>query len=123
LPAEAQAQMKSVFAKQQNTTVDHCVTPEEARQPAGKFFTGKEADNCRYERFTMRGGKIDAVMRCTDDRSASATMTMTVSGTYTPESSNTRSDMQIDGGPQGSMRIKAVSEAKRAGECTGPKSG
>jgi hypothetical protein len=118
MPPEAQAQMKGFYAKM-NNTIDSCLTPEDAKKPGGKFFGGKDADNCKYDHFTMRGGKIDAVMRCTGE--GSGEMKMTIAGTYTPESSTTHSDMEISS-KDGTMRIKALSEAKRAGECTGKES-
>ena len=117
MPAAAQAQMKDVFTRQQNVTVDHCVTPEQAKRPDGDFFTGKKADNCRYDRFTMSGGKVDAVMRCTGEQSTE--MTMTMSGTYTAESSSARTEMVVDSGDRGSMTMKARSEARRVGNCDG----
>lgn len=116
MPARAQEQMKQMFAQQQNITVDHCVTPDEAKRPASDFFTGKKSDNCRYERFTMDGGKVDAVMRCTGE--GGGDMKMTMSGAYTAESATTNSDMVVTTG-QGNMTMKARSEAKRVGECDG----
>lgn len=115
MPPEAQAQMKGFYAKM-NNSIDSCLTPEEAKKPGGKFFAGKDADNCKYDHFTMKGGKIDAVMRCTGE--GSGEMKMTIAGTYTPDSSTTHSDMEISS-KDGTMRIKALTEAKRAGECTG----
>lgn len=114
MPPSAAAQMKGFFAQQRNTTVDYCLTPEEAKRPDGKFF-GEKSNNCRYEHFTMSGGKIDAVMRCEGD--GPGIMTMKMSGTYTAENSTTRSDMEVTGSRQGAMRIKAVTEARRIGEC------
>ena len=118
MPPETQAQMKGFYAKM-NNSIESCLTPEEAKKPGGKFFAGKDADNCKYDHFTMRGGKIDAVMRCTGE--GSAEMKMTITGSYTPESSTTHSDMEISG-KDGSMRIKALTEGKRTGECTGKES-
>ena len=115
VPPAAAAQMKSFFAEQRNTTVNYCLTEEEAKRPGGKFFTGEETKNCRYDHFKMSGGKVDAVMRC--DGNGASTMKMTTRGTYTGDSSTTRSDMEITGGRDGSMRIKAVTEARRTGEC------
>jgi len=115
MPVRAQDQMKAIFAEQQNVTIDYCVSPEEARRPGGKFFTGKESKDCRYDSFTMSGGKVDAVMRCEGEGSGSMTMKMT--GTYTPDSSTTRSEMVVSGGREGSMTMKARSEAHRVGEC------
>ena len=119
MPASMQAQMKDAFTQRQNVTVDYCVTPEEARRPGGKFFTGKESKDCRYDSFTMSGGKVDAVMRCKGDGAGS--MTMKMAGTYTPDSSTTRSEMVVDGGSEGNMTIKAVTEARRVGECDAKK--
>ena len=116
MPAAAQAQMKDMFARQQNITVDQCITPEQAKRPSGDFFTGKKADNCRYDRFTMSGGKVDGVLRCTGEQSSE--MVMTMSGTYTPQSSSTRTEMVMNTG-QGSMTMKARSEARRVGACEG----
>ena len=118
MPPEAQAQMKGFYAKM-NNSIDSCLTPEDVKKPGGKFFGGKDADNCRYDHFTMSGGKIDAVMRCSGG--GSGEMKMTIAGTYTPESSTTRSDMEISS-KDGTMRIKALTEAKRAGECTSKES-
>lgn len=118
MPPEAQAQMKGFYAKM-NNSINSCLTPEDVKRPGGKFFGGKDADNCRYDHFTMSGGKIDAVMRCSGE--GSSEMKMTIAGSYTPESSTTRSDMEISS-KDGTMRIKALTEAKRAGECTGKES-
>jgi hypothetical protein len=117
MPAEAQAQMKAIMGRQQNVTVEHCISAEEAKQPSGRFFTGKEPQNCRYDRFSMSGGRIDAVMRC--EGRPSGSMTMTVSGTYTPDRSTTRADMSMSGGPGGGMHIRSVTENRRIGACTG----
>lgn len=119
MPPEAQSQMKQVMSQHQNTTYKYCLTPEEAKEPRGKFFSGKEANNCRYEHFTMGGGKIDAVMQCNNDNQR---MTMTVNGTYSPDSYETHVAMNMVGGSEGNMSMKMRSEAHRVGECTGKQS-
>ena len=115
MPAATKAQMKGMFAQRQNVTINHCVSPEEARKPDGKLFTGQDSKNCRYDHFTMGDGKIDAVMRC--DGEQGSAMTMTMAGTYTPESSSTRSEMRVSSGREGAMTIKARTETRRVGEC------
>jgi hypothetical protein len=117
MPASTKSQMKNMFAERQNVTIDHCVSPEQAKKPDGKFFSGQDSKNCRYEHFTMGNGKIDAVMRCQGESSGSMTMKMT--GSFTPESSSTRSEMQVSSGREGTMTIKARSDARRVGECDG----
>ena len=117
LPASAQAEMKRIMGERQDYTAEYCLTPEEAKRPRGKFFTGKDSDNCKYDRFDMAGGKVDAVMRC--EGKPSGSMTMTISGTYSPDSYTSRVAMEMTGGREGGMTMKMHSEAHRIGECTG----
>lgn len=116
MPPAMQGRMKQMLAQQQNIVSESCLTPEDAKRPDGKFFTGKESRNCRYERFTMSGGKLDAVMRC--DSGQGGAMVMTMNGTYTPTESTTNMDMEVSG-PEGMMKMKALTENKRIGDCTG----
>jgi hypothetical protein len=116
MPAQAQAEMKRAMSQVQNNTFEYCVTPEEAKHPAGKMFTGKDSGNCRYDHFTMGSGKFDAAMRCQEPGNAQ-TMTMAMNGTYSPEAYDSHVSMNVAGGPQGSMTMKMRSEARRIGEC------
>ena len=68
MPPEVRAQMKEMMARG-HTPVENCLTPEEVKQPKEDFFAGNE--NCRYDHFTMGGGKIDAEMHCDRGRDAS----------------------------------------------------
>jgi hypothetical protein len=115
LPPEAQAEMKKAMSAHGAATYRYCLTPEEAKEPRGKFFSGKAENNCRYDHFTMGGGKIDAAMRCNEPTGA---MTMTVAGTYSPDSYSSRVTMNMEGGAQRGMSMKMRSEAHRIGECT-----
>ena len=115
MPAEAQSAMKQAMSQHGKMTYDYCLTPEQAKRPQGKFFNNKAANNCRYDHFTMGGGKIDAVMRCEGKPSS---MTMTIEGTYGADNYSTHVQMNMEGGPQGAMSMKMRSEAKRVGECT-----
>lgn len=117
LPPSAQAEMKRILGERQGYTYEYCLTPEEAKRPRGKFLTGKESDNCKYDHFDMAGGKVDAVMRC--EGKPSGTMTMTISGTYSPDSYTSKVAMEMTGGREGGMTMKMHSEAHRIGECTG----
>ena len=120
VPPSVLAGMKDVMGRQLNVTIEHCVTPEEAKKPGSDFFTGKKSDDCRYEHFTMGDGKVDAVMRCQGNRAG--LMTMKMAGTFTPESSSTRSEMEVNqasNGDAGIMTIKARTETRRIGECDG----
>ena len=117
MPPQAQEEMKRVMGQVRNTSYEYCVTPEEAKRPREKMFAGKDADHCRYEHFTVGGGKFDAAMRC-EAKNGSQPMTMAVNGTYSPDSYQTHVSMNVEGGPQGAMSMKMRSEAHRVGECS-----
>ena len=117
IPPQAQAEMKRVMGQVQNNSFEYCVTPEEAKHPGGKMFTGKDNGNCRYDHFKMGDGKFDAAMRCEGDTKAQV-MTMAMNGTYSPDAYTSHVSMNVEGGPQGTMTMKMRSEAKRIGECT-----
>ena len=97
---------------------ESCVTPEEAAKPKEDFFA-KGTGNCRYQHFAMGAGKIDAAMQCRED-GMSRTMTMT--GTYGPDSYQMNMSSAGEGqagNPMGGMTMKMNMAAKRTGPCTG----
>ncbi|HET9811275.1 MAG TPA: DUF3617 domain-containing protein [Sphingomicrobium sp.] len=116
MPAAAAEEMKRMVA--QTHTAETCLTPEEARQPKGGFFGGN--DQCRYDHFTMSGGKIDAQMHC---EQAGGTQVMAMTGTYSADAYTMRMKSTMDGGAGGepiAMQMKV--EAQRIGDCTGKES-
>lgn len=115
MPPEAQSQMKRVMGQHGNMTYQYCLTPEQAKKPGGKFFNRQASKNCRYDHFTMGGGKIDALMRCAVPEGS---MSMAIAGTYAADSYSTHVAMNMEGERQGGMSMKMRSEAKRIGECT-----
>ena len=95
-----------------------CVTEQQIRAKHG-LFTGQESanKNCRYDHFTMAGGKIDAAMSCD---MPNAKMAMTMTGSYAPDSyhmdaATTTSASTAAGGMSMSMTI----DGKRVGACRG----
>ena len=99
----------------QARTIVSCLTPEEVRAPKGKFF-GAMDKSCKYDRFTMAGGKIDSVMTCT---TGGMTRTMTMAGTYSPDSyTMAMSSTGTGTGPE-AMSMKMSMAGKRTGACTG----
>jgi hypothetical protein len=114
--------MSGNMASQMNSSIGQvqtqasCLTPEEAKRPKEDFFAGDDK-NCRYDRFNMADGKIDAVMKCS---AGGTSHTMTLNGAYTPETYNMRMAMEAGGGDAAAgMRMKMRVDAKRVGECTG----
>jgi hypothetical protein len=114
MPREAAEQMRGMLTR--TRTAETCLTPEDAKQPDATFFAASE--QCRYDRFEMRGGKIDAVMRC---QQQGATQVMEMTGTYSPTSYRMDMISRTQGGPGGeAMTIQMRVEAERTGECDQP---
>ena len=114
-PPEAADAMRSMAHRAQVN--ESCLTPEQAKRPKEDFFAG-EGKNCRYERFTMGNGKIDAVMKCSSQGMA---QTMAMQGTYGPDAYQMRMSMdaKAGSGPPGGMTMTMRVDAKRIGECDG----
>lgn len=116
MPPQMAQQMKQTMTKVQDNTYDTCLTPADVKRPKEDFFAGRNND-CRYDHFTMSGGKIDAAMRC--ERKGSETMTMAINGSYSRDSYEATMAMDVTGGPGGKgMKMRSRSESHRVGECT-----
>jgi hypothetical protein len=116
MPPELAERMKAAMAQRTPTQTDSCLTPEDAKRPKEDFFGGADK-SCRYDRFTMAAGKIDAVMKCS---AGGASQTMTMNGTYSPDDYRMR--MTVDAAQGGSATERGMNmtmrvEAKRIGAC------
>ena len=114
MPPEFAAKMKQ--QKVAARDVESCLTPEQAKQPKGGMFAGIDK-SCRYERFIMNDGKIEAAMRCTQNQTV---QTMTMTGTYAPERYDMNLSSEVGGtGPQAGTTMKMKVASRRVGECDG----
>src|SRR3954463_5324438 len=78
MPAQYAAKMKQEIAEHRNEASKHCIKAEDVKKPKEDFFgAGK---SCRYDHFTMGGGKIDIQMICKQEN---MTQTTGMSGSYT----------------------------------------
>jgi hypothetical protein len=108
--------MKAMMAEKQEHGSQTCLTAEDVKRPKEDFFAGKN-NNCRYEHFTMGGGKIDAALQC-GGKGGSSTMQM--AGTYSPDTYQMQAAMKVEGpgNEPGGMAMKMRVEARRVGECS-----
>lgn len=116
MPPEAAAQMKTQTGKGQK--FDNCLTPEQAKKPAADFFAGQNKD-CRYDHFSMDGGKLDAKMVC---KTGGMTVNATMAGTFSSDHFELAMTSKSEGTPGQPMTAHTMSmkmEARRTGECTG----
>jgi outer membrane receptor for ferric coprogen and ferric-rhodotorulic acid len=116
MPPEMAQRMKTMMAENQEHGFQTCLTAEDVKRPKEDFFAGK-GNECRYEHFTMGGGKIDAAMHCGSKPGGSQVMQM--AGTYSPESYQMQTSMKMEGRetPQGAISMSMRVEAQRIGEC------
>lgn len=114
LPAEYAAKMKQTMAERSQETSKHCLTQADVKKPKADFF-GSQDKSCKYQHFSMGGGKIDIQMAC--DREGS-TMKMNMTGTYTPTSYAMDMASTASGGAQEGMSMKMHVASNRVGECT-----
>ena len=113
MPPGAAEQMKQMMGE--GRSYESCLTEAEASRPKEDFFTGR-SEQCRYDHFTMGGGKIDARMRCAQ---GGATQVMAMQGTYSPETYQMVMRTSLEGAPEpaGGMTMRMRVEARRVGEC------
>jgi hypothetical protein len=114
MPESAQASVRQTMAAA-NAGHEFCLTDAETRRPSEDFFAGKDS-KCRYERFAMKGGKIDGVMRCEHD---GMKQVMELAGDYSPDHYTMRMDMrtQSQRTNMGNMHMVMQVDAKRIGDC------
>jgi Protein of unknown function (DUF3617) len=110
--------MGSAMKKANAAPHSYCVTPEQASKPSAELFAGKGSGDCRYDKFTMCDGRIDAAMTCTR-KGTPGTMTMATSGTYSSTAYAVAMDMKVSNPqvPGGAMMMKARTKGTRTGDC------
>jgi hypothetical protein len=113
MPPEMADKMKASMAEHQREASRHCVTEAEVRKPKEDFFGADKS--CRYEHFTMGGGKIDIAMVC---KGEGATRTTNMHGTYTPTTYSMDMSSTGSGGEGQDMSMKMHVDSKRVGECS-----
>ena len=113
VPGAVADQMKA--SMEHKSTDLQCITPEEVKKP--EVFAGKQDSGCKYERFEMGGGKINAVMHCPASEGGGK-MTMTMNGTYSPRDYTVDATMDMSGAGDGQgMKMAMHATAKRVGDC------
>jgi hypothetical protein len=113
IPPEYASKMKQTMAQHQQEASRHCLTEADVKKPKEDFFGADKS--CRYDHFTMGGGKIDVAMVCNRE---GTTQNMNVSGSYTPTSYSTDMSMSGSEGREKGMSMKMHVDSNRIGECT-----
>ncbi|HEV2594456.1 MAG TPA: DUF3617 domain-containing protein [Sphingomicrobium sp.] len=114
LPPQYAEKMKQSMAESRNHATRHCITAADVKKPKEDFFGADKS--CKYQHFTMGGGKIDIQMICGEE---GATQTTNMSGTYTPTRYSVNMSSIGSGNKQSLMSMKMHVDSERVGECTG----
>lgn len=120
LPAQTAAAMKDQMTNAigRQTVSENCVTPEQAKTPPAELLAGSNAGDCRFGKYAMAGGTLDATLSCKP--AAGGEMTMTMAGPFSGDSFALDATMQVAPPGVGSgkaMTIKTRMTGKRNGEC------
>lgn len=113
MPPEMAKQMTG-----RTNTISHCMTREEADKNAEEMFKKQGDGSCTYKRFSMAGGRIDALMACTGGQGG-GTSEIAMAGTYSASAYQMETEMKISNPqmPQAQMTMKAKTTGKRTGDC------
>jgi hypothetical protein len=120
MPPEAAARMKGAMAS--GNSFANCLTKEEAEKPTADFFAGANKD-CRYDHFSMKGGRLDARMQC---KSGGMTINATMAGQFSSDNfqlTMTSKSEGTAGQPMTAHTMSMKMNARRTGECTGSEKG
>lgn len=108
---------KMAQLKQQERNVAGCREAKDLK-PLDLDQLQKVAGECRFSRYSLVGGKLDAAFECTQQNGMK--MAMTANGTTAPEGFDVTLD-QKSGTPGGAdyVALKLRASGKRLGECRG----
>lgn len=99
------------------SVVTSCMTPEQAERPGEDMFGGSQG-NCRFDRFTMKDGRIDGAMTCTGDGAGNQPAKITMSGDFTRTTFNLDNRIEAAPGSGPAIKMRSKVQGKRLGECT-----
>lgn len=115
LPPQMAEQMKRQML--QKSTVSSCMTPEQAANPNEDLFAGKSG-NCRFDRFTMKDGKVDAAMTCTGGGQGAGAAKIAMTGTFDKTRFQLDNRIEAKGpGAASAMKMRSRVTGERTGDC------
>jgi hypothetical protein len=112
IPAEA---LRGMIGNK--TSVQNCVTPEQAEKPSANFLAGQKDSDCTYQDFSMNDGRMTGTMSCTVPGMPGKTV-MKMDGKYSPVAYDMNMDMDVAMPGGAKMNVKARTTGRRTGECT-----
>jgi hypothetical protein len=117
-PPGTAAQMQAAMSKADESSL--CITAEMADKGFRDMFDkASKSGDCKYDRFDVSGGKVDALLHCENPDRGKGTIAM--SGTVGAEGSDITVSIDQQGGPppMANAKIGMHLVSQRVGECTG----
>lgn len=117
-PPEMAAQVQAAMTKAQES--NFCMTAEMANQGFRDMFEKVgQGSECKYDRFEVSGGRLDALLQCENPVQGKGTITM--AGKVGEEGSDINVAVEQRGGqaPMANAKIAMHLVSQRIGECTG----
>lgn len=96
-------------------TSEYCVTPEDLQRPSADAMGGEGAENCEYEDWSYRGGRMRAVLVCTIPGQGQSRMVMEGSGSPTAYRSTVTSEISTR--QMGTITMRGNVTGERIGDC------
>ncbi|MFN4020006.1 MAG: DUF3617 domain-containing protein [Erythrobacter sp.] len=96
------------------TTTEYCLTQEDVDKGFEEMMKRGQNGECSYERFSLKDGKMDAVMVC---KTAEGDARMTMNGTVTPTSSDFTASMAMQVPEMGEGKMTFTARHERVGDC------
>jgi hypothetical protein len=112
-PGMPQVEKQMQQSAGQARTITECLTEETVKKPFDRFTEGLSGD-CRYEHFTMGGGRIDNRLQCTTGQ---LKRTIATQGTYDAQNYSLKINSDATGGPIPRTLMAMSLDAKRTGDC------
>jgi hypothetical protein len=115
MPAGMAEQLRQQMMSRSSVT--SCMTEEQSANPSESLFGGQRGQ-CRFDRFSMKAGRIDAVMTCAGDGREVEAARITLTGTFDATHFETESTIESTGGERGRMSMRSRVKGERVGACT-----
>lgn len=116
MPAQLAGRMGEMFAKT-GQSHEFCLTLADADKGFEDFTKRAAQGDCKYERFSMAGGKIDARMSCQTGKDMHAVYEMTGDFSATGSHVTLNGDQTAPGMPGGAMHMEVEVVSERIGAC------
>jgi hypothetical protein len=100
------------------TTREYCVASDGAISGFEAMLKQGQNGDCSYERFSLEGGALDAVMVC---RTPEGESRMAMTGTAAPTASQFTASTAMDFGPDGTATMTFAANHERIGDCPAAK--